>query len=186
MQARLAVARDIATQLTEPVFVWVISLGMHATNVLRTTTLLIAIHVCYCASFLMFNFEIAVCNAATTCNNQGTCNPASGTCTCAINWTGAACNLCAPYYYTSSCVSMFILPISLSHNRFIACADTVSWAQTLLNSWQSGGTSYSQWEVTLDVGVMPLYSLSFSLVPYDGYTISSVVNINAVCRKYSF
>jgi hypothetical protein len=42
----------------------------------------------------------AVCDPAATCNNHGSCDDFSGTCSCGPGYTGANCSVCAPGYYS--------------------------------------------------------------------------------------
>ncbi len=53
------------------------------------------------------------------------------------------------------------------------CYKTVKWTQTKANSWQADTLTYSQWNVLLEVGEVPLYAVTFSLVPYGTNTLFS-------------
>lgn len=45
------------------------------------------------------------CNMTCSCKNDGTCNPANGTCKCQDGWKGADCSLrgCPEGLYGESC-----------------------------------------------------------------------------------
>jgi hypothetical protein len=47
----------------------------------------------------------------------------------------------------------------------------VIWTQTQQGSWSDGTQTYTQWEVTLNVGVESLYATQFSVVPPAPNTI---------------
>jgi len=108
------------------------------------------------------------CIAATTCSGNGICNGA-GACVCAAGFTGAACDRCLPQHYGPQCA---------------ACTRTAAFNQVLVASWpDNSGNTASQWEVTLQVGGLPLYAVDFTIIPQGLNHLTSIWNANYIAAS---